>query len=543
MTRQPTGRPNDSLLDDSLWCTVSQSLSELGWADSPLKLSHACGSAECILRYLAINHRSALTAVGVSNLQCLITAGCTLKQDWRRSGELAEQLLGRRLYFAHASLLKLDTPYASIVSSRMGRHGSRYPDWPLYVESALRNCLRGNHRLLTTNGLSTHAIVSDIANQIQLPLVELVIDARRDISQWLAETLRRSVNSQTQITKKIDVSAQANVDGLVQSVWPERDAAVTALADVLYILALRNQGNVAGLLDCRLTASSIPVASTFIAMRTKQPSSVNTNLVQWLDRGAVGWHVDGSSDSYAERQTSRTLAHCRRSLAQATGTTTGLLSLSSLMPRSWYASDLAPGSENSPCPWQYLSHCTRGRAGPDPLESDGGFRQRVWNLGQVDTHPFHTLIAILAAGRLVATSEITRTPQRCVCFSAVPLVELLSRRRFRTHLGRWDWEPYGVCIRSAALERLGARPVIYGTEADFSQLDEAEQAFFQPLGKSAASASDNWTQEREWRYLGNVGFRQLSPEDMFVFVRHQHEALTIARHFHWPVFWLERNPT
>jgi hypothetical protein len=121
----------------------------------------------------------------------------------------------------------------------------------------------------------------------------------------------------------------------------------------------------------------------------------------------------------------------------------------------------------------------------------------------------------------------------------VPLVELLSRRQFRSHLGRWDWEPYGILVRREALERLGARQVIYGDEAEYKQLADQDKPYFQPRGMKNTRNNQDWSSEREWRLLGDLIFAELPSESILVFVGTRTEAQQIARRCQWPVVWKE----
>ena len=115
----------------------------------------------------------------------------------------------------------------------------------------------------------------------------------------------------------------------------------------------------------------------------------------------------------------------------------------------------------------------------------------------------------------------------------MPLDELLRRKIFRSHLGRWDWEPFGIMIRRDILERLGARPVIYGTDAEFNDLDHRDRPFFQAAGKS-----DQWLSEKEWRLPSSLDLSSLPPDAVRIFVENPKSAHQFAKKFPWPVFWI-----
>ena len=103
------------------------------------------------------------------------------------------------------------------------------------------------------------------------------------------------------------------------------------------------------------------------------------------------------------------------------------------------------------------------------------------------------------------------------------LKEMVSKRVFRSHLSRWDFEPYGIAFkRNVFLRQFGARPVIYGGEAEWQSLDADQKPYFQ-MRKTQGNKID-WQQEKEWRVLGDVDLNQIGPEDAVVFCRSQNQT-------------------
>jgi hypothetical protein len=156
-----------------------------------------------------------------------------------------------------------------------------------------------------------------------------------------------------------------------------------------------------------------------------------------------------------------------------------------------------------------------------------------------------SLIRILTQQRLLATDHLKRGQHPSVSFAKVPLLELLSRRKFRPHLGRWDWEPYGICIPVRTIERLGGRPVIYGDKDQWAQLDVTERPFFQSIGSSRANLSKNddensWESEREWRVPGDLYLAMIPFTEAIVFVPSMQEAVHLQRVSRFPILCLER---
>jgi hypothetical protein len=212
-------------------------------------------------------------------------------------------------------------------------------------------------------------------------------------------------------------------------------------------------------------------------------------------------------------------------------------------------------------PDDWLIHCTRGRSGPWPGQSEAQFRD--WLLLSVprpiDLSPLATLRRIVGQRHLIGGGATVRGGRPVVCFSAAPLVDVIARRTFRPHLGRWDAEPYGIAILCRAARCLGAEPVIYvdpdgkpqnrqddGTSAeetrppvaaDFRGPAEAEEPpaawRLQPCGQTF-----DWTVEREWRMPGEIDLRQLGPDEAIVFVARREEVARLDAS-PWPVVSIE----
>jgi hypothetical protein len=120
------------------------------------------------------------------------------------------------------------------------------------------------------------------------------------------------------------------------------------------------------------------------------------------------------------------------------------------------------------------------------------------------------------------------------------LAELADRRVFRQHLNRWDFEPYGIAFfKSAFLDKFGANPVVYGDEADWQSMDDAERPFFQV--SSTRSKKIDWRDEQEWRVVGDVELDRVAGKEAIVFVKCEDDLDVIRRLSAWPVVVLEQN--
>ena len=200
-------------------------------------------------------------------------------------------------------------------------------------------------------------------------------------------------------------------------------------------------------------------------------------------------------------------------------------------------------------PWIYLSHTTRACPGPWPGET---FDQYADSLLDRTSHADHstaaTLERIVRERRLRGSSGTIRGQHTAVCFTQVPLRDLPQLRQFRTHRSRWDFEAFGLCIRRSWLVERGARPVIYGNEADWQRLPEGDQPYFQwtaaPASSQESTAGTDWSVEQEWRVAGDVDLNELPPDQAFIFVPDASTASRLSAVSPWPItLWPGKEPT
>lgn len=252
-----------------------------------------------------------------------------------------------------------------------------------------------------------------------------------------------------------------------------KDAAVIAVADRIDAAYVRKGGTIESSLITRLrhrSSCSIRVAFTGVA---------NCAAKKLIDAGAVGWFV---------------------------------------------LDEMSTPQVNQPCqiadePWtrsggRWLIHCTRGPMANWPDETMRQYRDAILlgNDHAIARGPLDALVRILRSGRLVASCATTQKRFPVVCFSDRPLQELLSERCFRSHLGRWDYEPYGIAIRVDAAKDAGMRPVIYGDPSQRKSVAQSDQYRFHPVGRTF-----DWTKESEWRAPETVDLTQFDTRDVRVF--------------------------
>ncbi len=300
---------------------------------------------------------------------------------------------------------------------------------------------------------------------------------------------------------------------------PLADRILVVASDQLVVFQLRGDGNLHRLLRARLDDDAWPVGSVRLALG---PQLVPAELAEQLqDQGAVGWVLLDACETRDATSSPKTIP----------------------MPGTDHplAPSIAMPIHHSE---DFLIHCTRRRAGPWLEQSTDEFLDDLL-LGhdEFDHSAFGTLARIVRQRRLIASTEGIRGEFRVVSFTATPLHELSQRRVFRRHRGRWDFEPYGVCVCRTWLESRNVRPVIYGNDDLWPSLSAADQPFFQ-LGRTRArdaKTTVDWTSEAEWRMLGDVDLAAAPPDALRVFVPTTDEARQLATISPWPVIVLTSN--
>ena len=189
-----------------------------------------------------------------------------------------------------------------------------------------------------------------------------------------------------------------------------------------------------------------------------------------------------------------------------------------------------------PPPGRWLVHCTRARVGGWPGQTDDQYRDELLG-GDEDAYwrrtPLDSLCRILDQRRLAGSAIASVRSQPVVCLSARPLDELLAGRTFRSHLSRWDYEPYGVLIRQTAAESSGVRPVIYFSDGDKPSVAPGDRWFHHPRG-----TTHDWTAEREWRCRGDLDLSDWVKDDVRVFAVDDEISRRRLADCPWPVVWV-----
>lgn len=491
----------------------------------------------------------------------------------------AEDWLGHRAY-----RLSGDHPgaiassWTSIVMSHRHRNPEQSAWWRLVVEESLRRCRATRSVLLASNETPLGTYLIQAARRARISTVLLQVPFRNEsyvewkdrISLFLQTQdvqyrSTQSIESTEQQISTLWISplvaptiAEANLDDgkSVQCAHDEFDSlplvdrALIALADSVHVISVHPKSKTERLILKRLADQRFPVASVFVVFQssianeqeTKSTSfgkeqaatsrPFNPTLNRLLDCGAVGWlpslpHNQDRGDKH--NSISHSESYPRFGSNEENPTT--------FVPRF----RLKPQQGASPQAWRYLTHCTRARMGAWPDQSQVGYFDSLLAMNdtsELRVSPLETLKRILLQNRLIASQKLKRSNTPTVSLTEVPLQELLERRHFQSHIGRWDWEPYGICIDRSWLEKQGGRRVLYMNSSKWRDISPEEQPYFQPTNDALDPESTNWEIEKEWRFVGDIHLAEIPFESAFVFVPCQQEAEEIASISRFPILVL-----
>jgi len=339
---------------------------------------------------------------------------------------------------------------------------------------------------------------------MSLPLVDVrLAPARRTPSRWFDWLVENADSVRTPNVCRVFVSPALQGD---ENSLADRDLLVSALADQLWILSLRESGSLVEILTRRLVDPKFSPGSVRLLCGEGLVPEETAQPLQEL--GAVCWYLT-SKDAET--------IHEPRPQAASPHPASPFPSLKDLDETEW------------------LTHCTRQAAIHISVKADAEQLGKLVLSEADDRSSFSSLLRIVSEGRLRASSEGIRGGFSVVCFSARPLSELLARRKWQKHRTRWDFEPYGLCFRKEAISKLGAGPVRYGDDDTWTQLADDERAWFQKRESQIGDRIVDWTEEMEWRIVGDIDLTQFGSANAFAFVPTQEEAAELQPHCRWPV--------
>ncbi len=467
-----------------------------------------------------------------------------------------------------------------LVSSHLGRNLSHYRDWFRTLRAACARIDARRELLVSVDTVTTHDFARRAAELFDVPILRLQPPRQRQTGRAWLETLAAPERSPwrlrlgavpsykdaapagtvgsdstethrshafrsdastsdagppdsagpapcyaAHVSPPLEVDRSAALPEFEQS--PVADRLLMTVADRLLVFYLRRRGKLLPLIRRRLEDPAWRPQTTYLALGPQLvPRDIGDEL---LAAGAVGWVL--RKESSDPRPTN--ILSADPDLAQRCGAT------SSGQARHASSRIIRSVPEDAGI---YLTHCTRAAHGPWPDQAADEFiSELILSEEIVDRTALATLRRILNQQQILATSNGIRGGQALVSFTAIPLGELSRYRTFRVHRGRWDFEPYGICIRSDYLRQAGARPVCYGDHDQWEALAPADRPFFQRQFSlnSKTGVSIDWSCEREWRILDHLDLSQVDDASAFVFVPSIEEAQRLQPGCRWRIVVLE----
>lgn len=495
-------------------------------------------SKDPVIRWL--NQQDEWRVVAYSRVD---SSGCSKNQHYPR-GEVGEPCVGAPTHFPVGKLgthtvsrlgdrlivWKNCDPnrVVSVVSSRMGRAVDERAAWFQALRATCCKVANENSLLLEIPGTAASAYVQRASELFGIPTVPVDVavsdaadapnvgdsnDSLDCLTKWFSDVeLEESHQPAIFVSPSLSGASQAT---------PLRDQLAVLIPGSIVALLVRPGGNILKLLEARLESFETPIEGG-----NKVRLAIGENLTRAATRdsllkaGAVGWYLFES----------------RGSSGPSPSVPDDVQSVdASVVARRIHRAEHQP--KITDVPDDVLIHCTRRSHGPWPDESSGDrLKDLILSKQQADHSALATLMHIVETRRLFASSQSTRGPVPVVSFTSVRLEELSELRVFRSHRGRWDFEPYGICIKRKLMESRGARAVSYASDAEWERLSEEDRPFFQ-LSKSVTSSGNilDWTVEQEWRQTGDVDLESLGHDDAWLFCPSEEEAARLRNISPWPV--------
>jgi hypothetical protein len=426
-----------------------------------------------------------------------------------------------------------------LVSSRIGQAPDTQQAWFTVLRAACAKTDPQRDLLITTASTTTARYVERCAELFGLRMLQIDLPKKETISleKWFGRAEAVQFDKADARVEEVFLSPpladqEPGEDKSVRQA-PARDRAIVAVSDQLFVFRVRRDGHVHRLVKARLRDPSWPEARIYVALG---PKLVRTEVAdELMDLGAVGWVVldaiGGLTDEAATASAARPVEECA-----GNSTRPGVRSTRQGVARLPQESLVVPLPSAET--WPFLTHSTRRREGPWPDQGDKDYLDDlILARREADHSALAALKRIVERQRLIATAATIRGGTPVVSLTAVPLAELHRLRVFRPHRGRWDFEPYGICIRRDWLQAVGARPVQYGNDELWESLPRDDRPFFQlrRTRRSDGTEPIDWAVEDEWRVVGDIDLSPLPADAALLFVSTEADALEMAAISRWPV--------
>ena len=405
---------------------------------------------------------------------------------WSSPEQIPPVLVGRSVY--KSGLLRKKTTL--IASSRLPKNLQSHATWFDAIRTIGTRLEPDSQTLLTASGMAADLYVRRISALFGIELLDADVISLNELSK------RNNIDKKT---GKILFLLERNTHSI--------DVELIKMAHTVHVLSVRSGGNIHQGITSRLgqtpSGKTQPSQARLLNDAALTKSKIRTEL---LKLGAIDWLLlpgPGNDDQDLESDPSPK-------------------QMSSIVPLE--------SIDQS----QYLLHWARRQSNAWPDQNqDAHLDQLIFGSTEDRYLEVMTLCRIIASNRLIGAAHLTRDPAPVVCFTAVPVGELPERTVFRKHLARWDFVPYGLAIRKSVLQSAGCKEVIYGDDSDWETLGREDRPWFQL--QASKNGKIDWTQEQEWRLVGDLDLNKIGNEDAFAFVKTQTDANRLAEICRWPI--------
>ena len=405
---------------------------------------------------------------------------------WSSPAQMTPVLAGRAVYES-GLLLKKTT---LIASSRLPKNLQSHATWFDAIRTIGTRLEPDSQTLLTASGMAADLYVRRISALFGIELLDADVISLQQLSK------RKGIDKET---GKILLLHEQDTNSI--------DSQLIKIAHTVHALSVRSGGNIHQGITSRLgQAASKKIQPTTIRLLNDAALTKSKVRTELLELGAIDWlllpHVDDDGQDGKPDPSPRQMG--------------SIVPLDSI--------------DQS----QYLLHWARRRSDAWPDQNqDAHLDQLIFGSTEDRYLEVMTLCRIIASNRLIGAAHLTRDPAPVVCFTAVPVGELPDRTVFRKHLARWDFVPYGLAIRKSVLQSAGCKEVIYGDDSDWETLGREDRPWFQL--QASKNGKIDWTQEQEWRLVGDLDLNKIGNEDAFAFVKTQTDTNRLAEICRWPI--------
>lgn len=517
--------------DGARSCFRTSALQELAHAEVGTRIERALLAVWTEWRWLAPRRQRNRATKVTAWLQSLVngggclTLGASIETRWRFF-----ELCGPRVLFWPQG--PMTGSLQTVTSSRIGRSEAAVATFVEKLKLALPRIAEAGQAILIVHATAGADLVHRAAQKASLPALLAITPTGQRSERWLSELMQTTATSQGKEVRvfispavPLEKPASAGSDSdstgndSIETV-PLRDRVAVSLAETVWNLSVRQDGNLHRLLKQRLELDGGNSAGVRLVLADTGPMTEHT--AELVRLGAIPWQL-----LKLPAEESRSPETISRPSAERSVPTIAAL------PNDKGNDELR---EQLDLDGEWLIHWTRTAIRPiDRAATDEWLDQQLQSSSRDLAGPLATLRKILRDGTLRASSQGLRGSPRMTCFSAVPLRQLAYQRRFQTHRTRWDFEPYGLCIRRRVLETLGARPVIYGDDSLWHALPEPERPWFQQRFSGHGDRHTDWSEELEWRIAGDITLSQFRREELVVFCTQPEELNRLQNATIWPV--------